>query len=97
VLLLAASLVTGVCVAVSGVIAFIGLVIPHLARKLAGADHHYLLPASVLAGAGFLILSDSVAQVIIRPMELPVGVITGMVGGVFFVLYLLKARPEEVI
>ncbi|HNY64383.1 MAG TPA: iron ABC transporter permease [Deltaproteobacteria bacterium] len=96
-LLLAASLVTGVCVAVSGVIAFIGLVIPHLTRKLAGADHHVLLPASVLAGAGFLILSDSIAQVVIRPLELPVGVITGMVGGVFFLLYLLKARPEEVI
>jgi iron complex transport system permease protein len=96
-LLLGASLITGVCVAVSGVIAFIGLVIPHLARKLTGADHHYLLPASILAGAGFLILSDCLSQVVIRPMELPVGVITGMVGGVFFVLFLLKASPEEVI
>jgi iron complex transport system permease protein len=96
-LLLAASLITGVCVAVSGVIAFIGLIIPHVARKLTGADHRYLLPASLLAGAGFLILSDSLSQVLIRPMELPVGVITGMVGGVFFVLYLLRARPEEVI
>jgi iron complex transport system permease protein len=96
-LLLAASLVTGACVAVSGVIAFIGLIIPHFARKLTGADHRFLLPASMLAGGGFLILSDSLSQLIIRPMELPVGVITGMVGGVFFVLYLLRARPEEVL
>jgi iron complex transport system permease protein len=96
-LLVAASLITGVCVAVSGVIAFIGLIIPHFARKLTGADHRFLLPASLLAGAGFLILSDSLSQVLIRPMELPVGVITGMVGGIFFVLYLLRARPEEVI
>lgn len=96
-LLLTASLITGVCVAVSGVIAFIGLIIPHLARRLTGADHHYLLPASMLAGAGFLILSDSISQVLIRPLELPVGVITGMAGGIFFVIYLMKARPAEVV
>lgn len=96
-LLLTASLITGVCVAVSGIIAFIGLVIPHLARRLTGADHRYLLPSSMLAGAGFLILSDSISQILIRPLELPVGVITGMVGGVFFVLYLLKAHPAEVV
>lgn len=96
-LLLAASLITGVCVAVSGVIAFIGLVIPHFSRRLAGADHRFLLPASMLAGAGFLILCDSLSQAVIRPLELPVGVITGIAGGVFFVLYLLRARPEEVI
>lgn len=96
-LLGAASLITGICVALSGIIAFIGLVIPHFARKLTGADHHYLLPSSMLAGASFLILSDSLSQIIIRPMELPVGVITGMAGGVFFVLFLFKARPGEVI
>ncbi len=96
-LLLSASLITGVCVALSGVIAFVGLVIPHFTRRLFSADHFFLLPSSMLAGAGFLILSDSLSQILIRPMELPVGVITGMVGGIFFVLYLIKARPEEVI
>lgn len=96
VLLLTASLITGVCVAISGVIAFIGLVVPHFVRRLFSADHSFLLPASMLAGAGFLILCDSLSQILIRPMELPVGVITGMVGGIFFVLYLIKARPEEV-
>ncbi len=97
VLLLTASLITGVCVAVSGIIAFIGLVIPHFARKLTGADHFSLLPASMLSGAGFLVLSDCISQVIVRPLELPVGVITGIAGGIFFVAYLVSARPAEVV
>ncbi|VFU17199.1 Hemin transport system permease protein HmuU (fragment) [anaerobic digester metagenome] len=73
-----------------------GLVIPHAVRGMTGADHHPLIPCSMLAGGGFLILSDTLSQIIIRPLELPVGVITGMVGGLFFVIYLLKARPAEV-
>lgn len=96
VLLLATSLITGVCVAVSGIIAFIGLVIPHAVRGMTGADHRLLLPCAMIAGAGFLILSDALAQVVIRPLELPVGVITGMAGGVFFIVYLLKSRFAEV-
>ncbi|HHO74801.1 MAG TPA: iron ABC transporter permease [Deltaproteobacteria bacterium] len=95
-LLIVASLITGACVAVSGIIGFIGLMIPHFMRKAVGADHLFMLPASMLAGAGFLILSDSISQVIIRPLELPVGVITGMIGGIFFILYLLRAEPSEV-
>jgi len=95
-LLIVASMITGACVAVSGIIGFIGLMIPHLMRKLVGADHLFLLPSSMLAGAGFLILSDSISQVLIRPLELPVGVITGMIGGVFFILYLLRSEPTEV-
>jgi iron complex transport system permease protein len=95
-LLMIASLITGACVAATGIIGFIGLMIPHIMRKALGADHHFLLPASMLSGAGFLILSDCVAQVLIRPMELPVGVITGMIGGVFFILYLIRAKPTEV-
>jgi iron complex transport system permease protein len=95
-LLMVASLITGACVAATGIIGFIGLMIPHIMRKAFGADHHFLLPASMLAGAGFLILSDCVAQILIRPMELPVGVITGMIGGIFFILYLIRAKPTEV-
>ena len=95
-LLLGASLITGVCIALSGIIAFVGLVIPHAVRGMTGADHHSLIPCSMLAGGGFLILSDTLSQIIIRPLELPVGVITGIVGGLFFVIYLLKARPAEV-
>ena len=96
VLLVLASLLTGICVSVSGIIGFVGLIIPHAVRKACGADHQVLLPASMLAGSSFLLLSDTLAQVIIRPFELPVGVITGIIGGVFFLAYLLKARPPEV-
>jgi len=85
-----ASVVTGCCVAVSGVIGFIGLVVPHLMRLLVGGDHRILVVASFISGAAFLILCDTVARVIIAPMELPVGVITGLVGGVLFIYALSR-------
>jgi len=97
VLLGLASLITGVCVAISGIIGFVGLIIPHAMRRAVGADHQVLLTASMLAGGTFLLLCDTLSQVIIRPYELPVGVITGIAGGVFFLAYLLKASPPEVI
>lgn len=97
VLLGLASLITGACVAVSGIIGFLGLIIPHAMRSLMGADHKVLLVASLIAGGAFLVLCDTLAQVAFRPYELPVGVITGICGGVFFLLYLLKAQPPEVL
>jgi len=96
VLLGLASLVTGLCVAVSGIIGFVGLIIPHALRRLTGADHQWLVPASMLSGGIFLLACDTIAQTALRPYELPVGVITGMAGGVFFLAYLLKASPPEV-
>lgn len=92
-----ASLVTGLCVAVAGIIGFVGLIIPHAMRRMSGADHQVLLPAAMLAGGTFLLLSDTLAQVVIRPYELPVGVITGIAGGIFFLAYLFKAPPPEVL
>jgi iron complex transport system permease protein len=97
VLLGLASLITGVCVAISGIIGFVGLIIPHAMRRAVGADHQVLFPASMLAGSTFLLLCDTFSQVIIRPYELPVGVITGIAGGFFFLAYLLKASPPEVV
>jgi len=85
-----ASLLTGCCVAVSGVIGFVGLVVPHLMRLLVGGDHRVLLVASYISGAAFLILCDTVARVVIAPMELPVGVITGLVGGGLFIYALSR-------
>lgn len=92
-----ASLVTGLCVAVAGIIGFVGLIVPHAMRPMAGADHQRLMPAAMLAGGVFLLLSDTLAQVVLRPYELPVGVITGIAGGVFFLAYLLRSSPPEVI
>jgi len=86
-----ASLLTASAVAVSGVIGFVGLVIPHVVRMLWGADHRFLLPASVLAGAAFVVLADTLARTVAAPTELPVGVVTAFVGVPFFI-YLLRRR-----
>lgn len=86
---LLASLVTGLVVSVSGVVGFVGLVVPHTCRLLFGPDHRLLLPASFLAGASFLIAADLVARIVIAPTELPVGAVTAAIGAPVF-LYLLK-------
>ncbi len=86
-----ASLLAGVSVAVAGVIGFVGLVIPHLMRLIVGTDNRILLISSFLGGSIFLILCDSISRVIILPNELPIGVITGIVGGLVFVLILSRA------
>ena len=92
VLFIVASLLTGLSVSVAGVIGFVGLVIPHLIRYYTGPDHRILLISSFLAGSLFLILSDTIARTIISPMELPVGVITGIVGGAIFIYSLNKKK-----
>lgn len=89
-----ASLITGVVVSACGLIGFVGLIIPHAARLIWGADHRFLIPASLLLGGTFLTLSDTVARTVIAPVELPVGVITALVGGPVFV-YLMKKRLHE--
>lgn len=85
------SLLTGLSVAVAGMIGFVGLVVPHLLRLWFGPDHRLLLPASFLGGAGFLILADLAARTLRAPDELPVGVVTALIGGPFF-LALLRRR-----
>ena len=90
VLFLLASLLTGLCVSISGIIGFVGLVVPHLMRLLVGGDHRVLLPVSFLSGAIFLVLCDTLARVIMAPVELPVGVVTGLVGGGIFIYALAK-------
>ena len=91
ILLLAASLVTGVAVSVSGTIGFVGLIIPHMMRMLLGSDHRLLLPSSALFGGSFLVVADTLARTITAPAELPVGVITAMCGAPYFI-YLLRRR-----
>ncbi len=82
------ALLTGAVVAFSGVISFVGLMIPHFTRMIVGGDYRRLLPVSALLGAIFLIVADMVARTIIAPQDMPIGVITGLVGGVFFVMML---------
>ena len=87
-----ASLATGAAVSIGGPIGFIGIIIPHLVRLLVGPDHRLVLPASALFGAAFLVACDLVARTILAPVELPVGIITALIGGPFF-LWLLIRRP----
>lgn len=87
-----ASILTGLSVSIAGIIGFIGLVVPHFVRMFIGSDHRILLIGSYLAGAGFLIFCDTLSRTIIAPMELPVGVITGIIGGVLFVYALTKRQ-----
>lgn len=89
ILVVAATLTTAAAVAFSGLIGFVGLIVPHAARFLVGADHRRLLPLAAVGGAGFLMLADLIAQTIIAPEILPLGVVTAFIGAPFF-LYLLR-------
>jgi iron complex transport system permease protein len=93
ILLVSSALVTAAAVSISGLIAFIGLIIPHFTRLLLGPDHRILLPASILMGASFLVICDGLARVVVSPSELPVGVITAICGGPFF-LYLMRRKKK---
>jgi iron complex transport system permease protein len=95
IMLASVSLMTAAAVSISGIIGFIGLIIPHMARILVGPDHRILIPASALAGAIVLILCDTVARTIISPAELPVGIITSLLGCPFFV-YLLRRKSSVI-
>lgn len=90
----AAALVTGVMVAFSGLIGFVGLMMPHLVRLLVGGDNARVMPASALAGAVFLIWADALARVAVAPEDLPIGVVTGLVGGVFFIWMMARRRQS---
>jgi len=91
ILFLAGSLVTALAVSFSGIIGFVGLIIPHIMRMLLGPDHRLLLPASFLFGASFLVVADTIARTVIPHSELPVGVITAICGAPYFI-YLLRRR-----
>lgn len=89
-LFLISSFLTGLAVSIAGIIGFVGLVVPHIMRKIVGNDHRILLPTTTIGGGGFLILCDTIARTIILPRELPVGVVTGIVGGCIFLYFLNK-------
>jgi iron complex transport system permease protein len=93
-LLILVAFTAGPLVAVTGGIGFVGLVVPHLVRMVLGADHRWVLPASALAGALALVLSDGVARVVMAPAELPIGLVTSLVGGPFFIWLLLKGHAR---
>lgn len=93
--LIAVSALIGVCVSVGGCIGFVGLVVPHMARMVFGPDHRRLLPASMLGGAVFLLLCDLAARTVLSPVELPIGVVTSLIGAVVFVAVFYRSRKGE--
>jgi iron complex transport system permease protein len=92
ILFVIASVLTGLSVSVAGIVMFVGLIVPHFMRIAVGSDHRILLIGSFLAGASFLTLCDVIARTVISPLELPVGVITGIIGGVVFIYVLSRKR-----
>lgn len=91
---LAGALLTALAVSWAGLVGFVGLVIPHLVRRLAGPDHRLLAPLAALAGGAFLVVADLVGRTVLAPRELPVGVVTALVGGPFFLVVLRRRRRD---
>lgn len=94
--IIAAALLTGAAVALAGLVGFVGLVVPHALRPIVGASHRTLAIASFFAGGSVLVLADTGARSVIAPAELPVGVLTGLVGAPFFLFLLVRARRREI-
>lgn len=92
--MVAVSMLLGVCVSIGGTIGFVGLVIPHMVRLVLGPDHRRLLPASMLAGAVFLLLADLVGRTLLSPIELPIGVVTSLVGAMAFLVIFYRSRKR---
>jgi iron complex transport system permease protein len=89
------SVITAAAVSVSGIIGFVGLVIPHIMRIIVGPDHRILIPSSILVGAMFLTVADTFSRMVIQPTEIPVGIITALIGAPFFI-YLLARKKKSV-
>ena len=91
-IMIAVSVLIGACVAIGGTIGFVGLVTPHMTRMLTGPNHKRLLPASLFLGAVFLLLADLIARTLLSPIELPIGVVTSLIGSLVFVVIFYRSR-----
>ena len=94
--ILAAALLAGAAVSFSGLLGFVGLLVPHMARRLVGSDNRWLLPAAALLGGTFVLLCDVLARVLFSPFELPVGIVMSLLGGPFFLYLLLRRKGGRV-
>ena len=92
IILITVSVLIGVCVSIAGTVSFVGLIMPHIARMLVGPNHKRLLPAALFSGAIFLLLADLTARTLLSPIELPIGVVTSIVGAVSFVIIFYRTR-----
>lgn len=94
ILLFLSAMLVGCAVAMSGVIGFVGLVVPHLIRMTLGPDHRWLIPGSAIVGATLLLVADTLARIVVAPAEIPVGLLTGLIGGPYF-LWLILRQPAD--
>lgn len=94
ILLISSSMIVAACVSVSGIIGFVGLIIPHIVRMLLGPDYRVVLPFSAVAGAAFMIISDTLARTVASPAEIPVGAITSLFGAPYFIYLLIKQKRK---
>jgi iron complex transport system permease protein len=85
-----AAVITALAVSLSGLVGFVGLIVPHGVRLVFGPDHRQLLPISAITGAIFLIIADTIARIVVAPAQLPVGVVTAIAGGPFFLILLAR-------
>jgi iron complex transport system permease protein len=90
----ASTLATAAVVAVSGLVGFVGIIVPHAVRLVVGPSYRRILPLSILVGAAFLILADLVARTVLAPAEVPLGVVTAFVGAPFFLVVLRQSRRQ---
>ena len=95
IIIICCSLLVGSAVSVSGVIGFVGLVVPHLVRLSLGSDHRLLFPASALLGASLLLIADTLARSVVSPAEMPVGILTSIIGAPFFLLLIIKQNTKR--
>jgi iron complex transport system permease protein len=92
----AASLVTAAAVSFAGIIGFVGLIVPHVVRIWWGVDYRRIIPLSIISGAGTLLLADVLARVVLAPQELPLGIITALIGAPFFLWVLRRAKNQGI-
>lgn len=95
IILIAATILTGSAVAVSGTIGFVGLVVPHMCRTLFGSDYSHLLPLAAIVGGSFLVVCDMAARVVVSPAELPIGVVTALIGAPTFAWMLYRSQRAK--
>lgn len=91
------SVIVGVCISLSGIIGFVGLIIPHFIRLMHGSDYRFLMKLSALGGAVFMIIADTVARIIIAPAELPIGILSALIGAPFFLWLLVRTKKEKLL
>ena len=95
IILITVSVLIGVCVSIAGTVSFVGLIMPHIARMLVGPNHKRLLPAALFSGAIFLLLADLTARTLLSPIELPIGVVTSIVGAIAFIIIFYQTRKAR--